>query len=133
MSLLFDTSILIELLRQNSRALQYIHDHKKEKLCISSICEAEIYVGIYREKEGKISLKKEIFQRLLEPFDVVSFNSEQAEIAGKIKADLTKEGTLIEDFDILIAASAIYSRATLVTNNPKHFRRISNLAIESVL
>jgi len=41
------------------------------------------------------------------------------------------EGKMIDDFDILIAATAIVNDCVLVTNNTEHFIRIDGLTIEN--
>lgn len=38
---------------------------------------------------------------------------------------------IIEDMDLLIAATAIYNELTLVTNNTKYFENIPNLSLEN--
>ena len=38
---------------------------------------------------------------------------------------------IIDDMDLLIAATAIYNELTLVTNNTKHFENILNLSLEN--
>lgn len=48
-----------------------------------------------------------------------------------IKAKLRTEGKMLDDFDILIAATAIVNDCVLVTNNIKHFERIDGLTIEN--
>jgi tRNA(fMet)-specific endonuclease VapC len=48
-----------------------------------------------------------------------------------IKADLKRQGNIILDADIMIAAIAIANKLTLVTNNEKHFIRIPNLSLEN--
>lgn len=129
---LLDTSILIELLRVKPEAKDFVDSHDEETILTSSICEAEIYEGVYREKQENISLKKEVFRKLLEKFsETVYFDSEQAEIAGKIRAELSKKGSLIGDLDVLIAAAAMAKNAILVTKNPKHFQKIPGLQVES--
>ncbi len=47
------------------------------------------------------------------------------------KARLRKEGRTVDDFDLLIGASAIANDLTLVTNNLKHFERLKNIKIEN--
>ena len=51
----------------------------------------------------------------------------------RTKAALRRAGTLIEDFDLVIAATALRHDLTLVTNNQRHFSRIPNLRLESWL
>lgn len=50
---------------------------------------------------------------------------------GKIKAFLRTTGNLIEDFDLLLAASALTHGLTLVTNNTSHFQRVSDLNLQN--
>lgn len=47
------------------------------------------------------------------------------------KARLKKEGMPVDDFDLLIGASAVANGLTLVTNNIKHFDRIKGIQIEN--
>ena len=129
MEYLLDTSVLIELIRQKEIAWSFIGSHKKDVFFTSNICVAEIFEGIYREKNENISRKKEFFEILLKSFEVLDFDKEQAEIAGRVRAKLSSTGKLIGDLDILIAASAISLGAILLTYNPKHFKRIDNLQV----
>ena len=57
-------------------------------------------------------------------------DSEIAEIAGKIRAELEKKGMSIGPYDLLIGASALARGYTLVTHNTKEFSRIDSLLIE---
>lgn len=52
------------------------------------------------------------------------------DIYAKEKARLRKAGTQIDDFDLLIGATAVANKLTLVTNNTEHFNRIKGIQIE---
>ena len=52
---------------------------------------------------------------------------------GKLKADLEKDGKIIDDADLFIAACALANDAVLVTNNEKHFKRIKGLKLANWL
>jgi tRNA(fMet)-specific endonuclease VapC len=54
-----------------------------------------------------------------------------ATVFGQIKADLRHRGQLIEDFDLLLAATALANDLTLVSNNAAHFSRVTGLRLES--
>ena len=64
--------------------------------------------------------------------EIITFDSNQAEIAAEIRSQLKKKGQKIEDFDTLIAAAAIASGSILVTKNTKHFSRIPQLQLYSL-
>lgn len=61
----------------------------------------------------------------------VGVSPDGAKAFGDIKAELRKQGTLIEDMDIMIAATARTRELILVTNNERHFTRIPELRLEN--
>ena len=61
--------------------------------------------------------------------EIISSDEKSAEIFGMIKVDLEKQGTPLDDFDIVIASCALVHNLTLVTNNIKHFKRIDGLRL----
>jgi tRNA(fMet)-specific endonuclease VapC len=46
------------------------------------------------------------------------------------KARLQKSGNVIDDFDLLIGATAVSFDLIMVTNNTNHFNRIEKLKLE---
>ena len=46
------------------------------------------------------------------------------------KAHLQKSGKIIDDFDLLIAATAVSFDLTMVTNNTSHFNRLADIKLE---
>ncbi len=48
----------------------------------------------------------------------------------KIRADLSKVGTPIGPYDLLIASIALANNVILVTHNTREFSRVSGLEIE---
>ena len=49
---------------------------------------------------------------------------------GVLKSQLEQSGMRIDDFDLLIGATALQHRMTLVTHNIKHLARIPQIQIE---
>ena len=130
MRYLLDTSIIIDLLRNEETVRKFIADHMEDEIITSCICQAEVAAGIYHSKTDDISKRKKQTDEIFSSFFLVSeFDSSQADIFGRIKADLAENGQLIEDMDILIAAACISNNAILVTGNLKHFDRVKNLQI----
>lgn len=133
MRYLLDTSVIVEFLRGNPEVIDFISSETKSYFTSSTICEAEIYDGVFREKKIDISKRaqqvKDFFEKL---YTVIPFDSVQAQNAGKIRAELSKKGAKIDDLDVLIAAAAIVENCVLWTKNPKHFSRIENLEVKSL-
>jgi tRNA(fMet)-specific endonuclease VapC len=69
------------------------------------------------------------FDFLCSQNEVVGLNDKIIVRAADIYADLYKRGLLILDADILIAATAMENNLPVVTNNERHFNRITGLQI----
>ena len=63
--------------------------------------------------------------------EIITLDREIIDKASRIYADLKRRGELVEDADILIAASCPVEGMILVTDNEEHFRRIENLEVEN--
>lgn len=100
------------------------------ELVASYISLAELYEGIFRVED-----QKRAEQGVLDFFaglsEVISVDRDIAKEFGRIRAVLKKGGTVIEDLDILLAATCLAHNLVLVTANIKHFRRIKGLQIHS--
>lgn len=111
--LLFDTDVLIDILRGKEDVIKRIRELILQNLLFCScITVAEIYAGMHKNEEI-------MTQKLLEPIIKLAVTEEVAKLAGGLKYR-TKNQTLWLD-DCLIAATAIINGAVLVTKNVKHY------------
>ena len=117
-------------IRGQGRVGARILEHRPSELCVSSITVAELRYGAHRRKSAKLDQSINSF---LSNVAVLPFDEECADRFGELANELAKRGTPIGDFDVLIAAHAIAARATLVTNNVKHFALIRGLKVENWL
>ena len=127
---MLDTNICIYVLKNHSTQLRHKFKAIKQ-LCISSVTYGELCFGI---ENGEAHLRharyKELdvfIQRLL----IESWDEGAAKYYGIIRADLKKQGRLIGNNDLLIAAHALSTQAILVTNNVREFERVPELIIEN--
>jgi tRNA(fMet)-specific endonuclease VapC len=92
-------------------------------------------ITYYEIRRGLLSkfapVKTAIFNDFCNLFDVGISNKETAEMAASVYSKLQKQGKLIEDADILIAAFCLQNKYTFVTNNVKHFENIDGLQVEN--
>ena len=125
---MFDTDILSEFLRGNSKVIAKVDEHLKEFgfICLSIITYYEIVNGLLY-KDARKQLTR--FEDFVELNKVIPLTLRTAKIAAKIHADLRKKGTEIGHADTLIAGIAIASEMQLITNNTDHFKRIKGLEI----
>ena len=129
---LLDTDTLSAVMRQNpaatAQAQTYLSVYRQFTLSI--ITRYEILRGL-RTKGATAQLAA--FERFCAANQVLPITDEIIVRASEIYADLYREGALIGDADILIAASALVHDLALATNNEGHFRRIAGLRVENWL
>ena len=101
---------------------------KPENCYVSEITLGELYFGASFSNNKEERLKDVAF--VIEHFKVIPV-SETLPLFGDIKADLRREGKLIDDFDILIGCAAILNHLTIVTDNIKHLGRLPGIIVEN--
>lgn len=88
---------------------------------------AELKYGIENSKSPESM--RDIVEAFIPKFSVIPiFNS--LDVYAKEKAKLRKGGQMIDDFDILIGATAIANDMIMVTNNVVHLSRLNRIIIE---
>lgn len=87
----------------------------------------ELWFGV--EKSARKDRNAAVLQVLLARFETVPFGDDDAAVAARIRADLRERGEMIRPYDILIAAQALRTGSTLVTNNTGEFRRVQGLTL----
>ena len=131
-SSLLDTSILLAFLRGEEDVVSKVEAYLEEfdMLSLSIITYYGILRGLkYIENEKKLRG----FEELMDKSEIITLVREIIDRASEIYAELKRRGELIEDADILIAASCLVKGMVLVTDNEEHFRRIESLEMENWL
>lgn len=130
MNYLLDTDICIYILNNKNPALEAkFKSHLTNKIAVSTLTEAELYYGALHS--SRPIKNKERVKEFLEPLLKVPFDSEAALKFAEIKQALLSKGKPIGAIDMLIASIARTQEFALITNNVKHFKEISGLAVES--
>ena len=126
---MLDTDTCSYIIRNNPPSvIQKVWDHRHDEIRISAITRAELLYGARRKKSAKLLLQVEAFTSR---WDVVAFDSLAADAYADILSELEERGLPIGNLDVLIAACARAAGAVLVTNNQKHFSRVTGLGIEN--
>lgn len=125
---LLDTNICISLLRGNREVARKLIEIGEGSCFLSVITLYELMFGAYNSKNETQEVPK--VKEFVSRFPVVSLLHSAEEYALK-KTQLRAAGIMIDEFDLLIAATALSGEYILVTDNIKHFQRIKNLKIEN--
>ena len=128
---LLDTNIISDLIHNpQGKAARRIAKAGDDNICTSIIVAAELRYGC--AKSGSIRLLK-VVEDLLGEIAVLPFDVPADTDYGRIRSGLETAGKPIGGNDLLIAAHAYATGATIVTANTSEFKRIRGLNVENWL
>ena len=123
---LLDTNVCILLLRGNPAVRGRLQVAGAENCFISEITVAELYFGA--EKSIRSAQEFERTIAFAESAQILSIGSALRGY-GQQRWRLQQLGQPLDDFDLLIGATALANNLVMVTNNTKHFARIQGLQL----
>ena len=126
---LIDTDILIYALRGRAQVMRKMEERASYPCAVSIVTYGEILYGAMKSSMKGFTLPR--VRRVNELFPIVPLTPAVMETFASLKADLEGQGKRLEDFDLLIAATALVLNYCLVTNNERHFSRVPGLEIEN--
>lgn len=128
--MMLDTNICIYIIKNKPQTVkERFKQFEIGELCISSITVSELMYGVYKSQHMEKNLKA--ITAFLMPFDIIDYDYNASIEYGRIRAYLEKKGQIIGGMDMQIAAHALASDMTLVTNNTKEFERVQGLKLEN--
>ena len=124
---LLDTNIAIFFLKGQFNLFDKIKKVGLSNCFVSEITIAELKYGAEKSMQIEKRRKEVIgFENLFQTIPIYS----SLDVYAIEKARLRKEGQIVDDFDLLIGATAIENNLVMVTNNTRHFKRLKNIIIQ---
>jgi len=128
-SYLLDTNAVIALLKNEPAIFRKRLRRAVSRgaaIAVSSIVLYELWYGVARSARRRENAERlRVF--LSGRIEVGAFDEDDAKTAGELRATLEGAGTPIGPYDLLIAAQALRTGATLVTANVAEFTRVPGL------
>ena len=124
---LLDTNIVIFFFKGKFNLHTLINRVGSGNCFISEITFAELLYGA-KKSANPVSHTNQVLA-FVETIAMIPISG-ALEVYAEERARLESLGTPIDDFDLLIGATAIANNLTLVTNNTKHFSRLRQIKIE---
>jgi tRNA(fMet)-specific endonuclease VapC len=128
---MLDTNIISDLIRNpKGKAAKRIARVGEDNICTSIIVAAELRYGCAKSGSSRLL---EAVEDLLGEINILPFDVPADAEYGGIRAELEATGKPIGSNDLLIAAHAYATGATVVTANAGEFNRIRGLRVENWL
>jgi tRNA(fMet)-specific endonuclease VapC len=126
-----DTNAVSALMKGSGAVVERLATVEPANVTIPQPVLAEIAYGIQRLPDSK--RRKALqgrFELICSELARAEWTDAVSQTYGRIKANLERRGTKIEDFDAAVAAHALAVQATLVTANLDHMTRVPGLRTE---
>jgi tRNA(fMet)-specific endonuclease VapC len=125
---LLDTNIASFAIRNSVPGLpSRIREYRKDQLAVSVVTEAELLYGLVRKPEA--TRLNPAVRDFLAHVTILPWTSNAAVQYAHARAETERQGFVLDDLDMMIAAHALAEDAVLVTNDAV-FHHIDRLRIE---
>ena len=129
MRLLLDTNVCIHLLNGTRPSYRSrVESAGPGALHVSALTVAELMFGA--ERSSRVEANRRRIETFLHEIPAIEFSLGCADLFGQLKAGQMRAGAPMDDFDLAIAATAVSSGMTLVSEDGA-FRRVPGLLLES--
>ncbi|MED5371351.1 MAG: type II toxin-antitoxin system VapC family toxin [Myxococcota bacterium] len=132
MAFLLDTNAISEVLRSrpNAEFSKWLMELPRAEQFTSSVVAGELLYGALRS--SKPDRFVQLYEHQVLPrLTVLPFDLDCARVYASVRAELSSKGQPIEDADLMIAATALHHRLTVVTANVRHFGRVPGLRVRT--
>jgi tRNA(fMet)-specific endonuclease VapC len=127
---LLDANIVIYIRQKHPEAvLRRLERLHPGEAAISVIAFGELIYGAMKSSRRESGLQ--LLREISETIPALALPEKAADTYGLIRAELEAKGETIGNNDLWIAAHALASGLTLVTNNEKEFRRVRGLKVQN--
>jgi tRNA(fMet)-specific endonuclease VapC len=126
---LLDTTVVSDFTRGVPNVLAHLKALRKGDVAISTVTSMEIKYGLMLNPARARKIEPMI-RALLQDLHVFPYELEDATATAAIRAALTKRGTPIGPYEVMIAGTALRRGLVMVTSNGDEFERIHGLVLE---
>ncbi|TBR56550.1 VapC toxin family PIN domain ribonuclease [Westiellopsis prolifica IICB1] len=129
MRYLLDSNVCARYLNGRSLAIrERLRATNIADIAVCSVVKGELFYGAIKSNNPEKTLSRQ--QEFLKLFVSLPFDDSAALVYGRIRAELSANGTPIGPNDFQIAAIAMANNLILVTHNTREFNRVNGLQIE---
>lgn len=134
MGCILDSSIIVTAERRRFSAVKLFQEIEQrigsQDLALSAVGYTELMIGLHRDRDPqRFAARQRFFVDLLATVPVTPYSLEIAETAGRLGAQGAFAGLTIPFADLMIGATAVSMKFSVLTFNLRHFRLVPGLEV----
>jgi tRNA(fMet)-specific endonuclease VapC len=130
MRYLLDTCVISDFIKGEPGTTIKLKRTPPIEIAISTITVMELRYGLALNPQRALKIAP-VIADILAAVTILPFGTIEAEQAAQIRAILKSQGQPIGAYDLLIAATALRYKLTMVTANQREFERVPDLQTEN--
>lgn len=125
--IVLDTDVVVDVLRGRKDVITRLAEYRPIDVAVSAMTLAELLYGA-QASAHEAKNRGEVI-RFIAQVHVLAFGRRTADVHARLRWQLRRQP--IGPNDLVIAATALLMRATLVTGNAREFERVDGLRVET--
>ncbi|MGB8032184.1 MAG: PIN domain-containing protein [Terracidiphilus sp.] len=126
---LIDADVIIQAERRGLDLDAWLRSHPDEEIKLAAITVAELSRSVERATGVHRARRQKYLQAVLSVFEVVPYTKKAAVEHARLWADVEAAGQRMSPHDLMLAATARDSGATIVTFNTRRFAAVPGLTV----
>jgi tRNA(fMet)-specific endonuclease VapC len=126
---LIAADVIIQAERKKLDLDAWLRAHAEEEVRLAAITVAELWRSAERGAPPQRTVRQRFLERMLEVIEVVPYTEKAAIEHARLWGIVNATGQRIEMQDLILAATALESGATVVTMNARRFEAIPGLTV----
>ena len=129
MAIILDADVIIRGEKGTFDLKGWLQANSHEEFELAAVTVAELWHGVERATGTIRERREKYLQSIVGPMTIVPYTDETAYEHARIWARLESTGRMIDDYDFIVAATALERGSAVATFNQKHFTMIAGLTV----
>jgi tRNA(fMet)-specific endonuclease VapC len=129
MAIILDADVIIRGERGTFDLKGWLQVNTHEQFELAAVTIAELWHGVERATGTNRARREKYLKFIVEPMTIIPYTDETAYEHARIWAHLAGAGKIIDDYDMVVAATATLRGSSVATFNLKHFSCVTGLKV----
>jgi predicted nucleic acid-binding protein len=129
MAIILDSDVIIAGERGTLDLERWLATQSGEQVEVAAITVAEVWHGVERATLAYRAKRRLYIENVLAELPIIPYTEQTAREHARLWANLESSGRMIDDYDLIVAATALERGSAVATFNVRHFSAVKGLKV----